>query len=81
MIWIFHCLFDICSVRFFLRVFAVKRLKNKDIAFYASLNSDSGERRRLKRTEISLLSYEMGKVMTIHSFRHLKRRRLHLEVC
>lgn len=34
MIWIFHCLFDI----FFFR--SQEEIENKDIAFYASLNSD-----------------------------------------
>lgn len=54
MIWIFHCLFDICS--FFCIFFRKKRLKNKDIAFYASLNSDSanddGEKRNINSVRL-----------------------------
>jgi hypothetical protein len=49
MIWIFHCLFDISlSVPLFSQK---KRLENKDIAFYASLNSDLAER---AKEEISI---------------------------
>lgn len=52
MIW--YGYFIACSISFFLcRCFRKKRLKNKDIAFYASLNSDLAERAKAKE-EISI---------------------------
>lgn len=77
MIWIFHCLFDI----FFLFFSTSTRLsfsRNKDIAFYASLNSNSAKTRDGWRKKISipfvfhLLNAECKQKKT--SFRHLNRK-------